>query len=516
MAQAQSESASPKIIPKGTPLDGELGNVSVMSYNLLAPLFVRPIDLRTGAVQPFAAFQWAEPANEVLDWEVRQPRLLAELKASGADVLCLQEVQFERLEGSEEFGLPSWLRELSEYEAELPSQTALQQMAERKQAGLNAEVAIGTAVLYKRSRLQQAGSSFSSTNTRVGACVRGVEGSQLTHLGPTVFFSVHLDATTEEKRVDQLLNCLDLARQVGSREVVIAGDMNTECLTGSCVASILADMPQPSAEDLARECASARRLGAEAEADDDEDEAEAAAAKAKLTSGSSKSDAKDKPIKAAKTTPAATASGADEPLEGVPTSEQLDEWQKLRQKVLDAVAAKRVSLGRVPTGATRASWDHGKDSGPCVSWRLDHIFFTPRSLRLDMAWETLESDPTSAEVGLPNRQCPSDHLPVAASFAPSPAPSLDAEAEAVLIARIGAMERSQLQAREDLEQEMAKVEPKIKSTDAASSSTAQEKGKKKGKEKPPPEVIAWIQEKRRRLRELKAAQLEERQALPQG
>lgn len=31
----------------------------VLSYNLLAPAFVRPVDLRTGEIQPFAAFQWA-------------------------------------------------------------------------------------------------------------------------------------------------------------------------------------------------------------------------------------------------------------------------------------------------------------------------------------------------------------------------------------------------------------------------------------------------------------------------
>ena len=30
----------------------------VLSYNLLAPAFVRPVDLRTGAVQAYAAFEW--------------------------------------------------------------------------------------------------------------------------------------------------------------------------------------------------------------------------------------------------------------------------------------------------------------------------------------------------------------------------------------------------------------------------------------------------------------------------
>ena len=52
--------------------------------------YVRPIDKRTGKVQDFAAFGWAEPADSVLNWEARNPRLLSELFNSDADVLCLQ------------------------------------------------------------------------------------------------------------------------------------------------------------------------------------------------------------------------------------------------------------------------------------------------------------------------------------------------------------------------------------------------------------------------------------------
>eukprot|EP00966_Prymnesium_polylepis_P006392 146432-Prymnesium_polylepis.1 len=79
------------VLSKLTPLDACLTRLSVLSYNLLAPLYVRPIDERTGSVQSFAAFEWAEPAAERLDWSSRQPRLLAELQASRADVICLQE-----------------------------------------------------------------------------------------------------------------------------------------------------------------------------------------------------------------------------------------------------------------------------------------------------------------------------------------------------------------------------------------------------------------------------------------
>ena len=95
------------LLPKGSPLDACLARLSVLSYNLLAPLYVRPIDERTGGIQSFAAFEWAEPAAERLDWDVRRPKLRSELLASRADVICLQEVQYEADEDGA-FFLPNW------------------------------------------------------------------------------------------------------------------------------------------------------------------------------------------------------------------------------------------------------------------------------------------------------------------------------------------------------------------------------------------------------------------------
>ena len=86
-----------EVLARNTPVDVDPSRLSVLSYNLLAPCYVRPIDERTGGVRSFAAFQWAEPANEVLDWEKRRPRLLAELQQCRADVIALQEVQFEKV-----------------------------------------------------------------------------------------------------------------------------------------------------------------------------------------------------------------------------------------------------------------------------------------------------------------------------------------------------------------------------------------------------------------------------------
>ena len=121
--------------------------LTIASYNLLAPIYVRPIDERTGTVQGFAAFEWA--SAEDLDWERRRPRLLAELEASKADVICLQEVQFERIPGKadddeDEYVLPSYLR-LDNYECILPDKRPLREMALRNERVLRVRAPVGNA-----------------------------------------------------------------------------------------------------------------------------------------------------------------------------------------------------------------------------------------------------------------------------------------------------------------------------------------------------------------------------------
>ena len=260
-------------VPRGTSLRAAPGHLSLLSYNLLAPLYVRPIDQRTGNVQAFAAFPWAEPADKVLDWTARQPRLHAELCASEADVIALQEVQFEtRGDGDgETFALPTWL-DLDGYCAAIPPQRDLQAMAARNERVLASRTAIGNALLYRTDRLvrvednggggggsgggsggsgkvsggksggQPNAKPRSDTTTRVGACLRGRPDSSLAALEPLAIFCVHLDATSEEQRVKQLGKCLEQARtHFGTRSVLIAGDMNTELLPGSCVRAYLTE-----------------------------------------------------------------------------------------------------------------------------------------------------------------------------------------------------------------------------------------------------------------------------------
>ena len=262
-AAAASHQAKALARPRGTRLDSDPSRLSILSYNLLAPLYVRPIDQRTGAVQSFAAFQWA--SDEDLEWETRRAQLRWELESAGADVICLQEVQFEWEKGAAAsaaapgdhqqqdddkdnpglFKLPRWLR-LPGYRVRIPGQRELQQIASRNARVLCHEAAIGNALLWRSDRLELAREAEEAApkkareqeTTRVGACLQGAPGSPLEGaLGATAVFSVHLDAKSEAQRVSSLHKCLEITRAMRTRQALIAGDMNSELLPGSCVAA---------------------------------------------------------------------------------------------------------------------------------------------------------------------------------------------------------------------------------------------------------------------------------------
>jgi hypothetical protein len=561
-----------------------------------------------GKVQAFAAFPWAEPADEVLAWEVRWPKILAEIKAAQADVVCLQEVQFEPdfLAGNPSPGattgaaaavgvgetkaaaapaapvaayrLPSWLDSLLKeegYRAHFADQSGLLQMAERNERVLGKAAPVGNAVLYRTDRLElcspdnnnnnnntaaaaavttaseavvvpspveagrsegvcnsetgkkakklkkkssapasaekassaaaaNGGSSSSSsgtkdTTTRVGLCLQGRAGSALEGLlGPTAVFSVHLDATSEEQRCKQLGKCLSAARLMGNkhggtRQVVVAGDFNSELWKGSCVEGFLHDnggngddgsttstsqgrggvgaeatsvasfssSSSPTQEELARECACALRLTSDDGGGDGDEDGDG-----------KKGDGDGQGVGEGA---GGTSGGGVAPLAPPlhPSPEQMAAWLALRSGVLETCKRHRVRLRRCPAGSTRAAYDHGRNQGPCMSWRLDHILYssaeeflssdvetlttttitkeaakgaaaTPSNATANDAtastvnaataataglvctqvWAGLEDDQASAASGLPNRSCPSDHLPVACSFKCSLVPSL--------------------------------------------------------------------------------------------
>ena len=369
--------------------------VSVLSYNLLAPAYVRPVDKRTGTVQSFAAFEWCTDA--AVDWSARRPMLRSELLACDADVICLQEVEFEAVGSSgeaaveaETYTLPAWLR-LDGFRWVIPDQAAMAQMAQRNARVLGAPAAIGNALLYRTDRLERVSEGDASVDGGSTRCVvallRG-SAERLSALEPTAFCSVHLDATSEAKRVQQLLKCIaGVRRKRGTRSVVVAGDMNTELPRGGAVETLLGS--------------------ASSAADDDGDDGGDAIA----------------------------AACAIDTRGRAPSAAELASWIALRRASRAEAAALRLRLARAPTGATRAGYDHDAGAAAekrCAAWALDHIVYSTRTLRLRAVWETLEVDDASRAEGLPNARCPSDHLPVAALFDIVPAAALDAAARAAL------------------------------------------------------------------------------------
>ena len=179
--------------------------ISVASFNLLAPLYIRPIDQRTGKVQPFASFDWIseEDTDRILGNEHRLPRLLHSLQSCGCDFICVQELQLEREEESKvdgqqlargkrsrkedcecdtssisstspKFVIPKWIKPLIQrsnssdesfghYDIILPPQAELEKIAERNRRVLLADVAITNAIFYKSAKWTSIESVHSAT-----------------------------------------------------------------------------------------------------------------------------------------------------------------------------------------------------------------------------------------------------------------------------------------------------------------------------------------------------------------
>jgi endonuclease/exonuclease/phosphatase family metal-dependent hydrolase len=412
---AMSAEQSPNILQKGTPLSNDPSRLSILSYNLLAPIYVRPIDSRTGKVQEFAAFAWAEPAEEVLEWNMRMPKLVEELKTSQADVICLQEIQFEKNKNNDKFELPLYLQQLEGYDYRIGAESSLKEIADRNKRVLNNEVAVGNAILWKTNRLEpiinlneNSSSSIKDANTRVAMCFKGLQGGGLDHLDKISIISVHLDATSEEQRIKQLSKALEIGRHLGTRNIIIAGDMNTECLPGSCVVEMINNhnvvkgyVTMSEQQQDAPACEGG--VGAE----------EQTIVKQDLFST-------EEPTKEQIIEECISAYRLDK--NEIVKDEMIQQWNLLRTQAKEIPMKYRIpNLKRVLTGETRAAHDHGtlsegEEKPSFKSWKLDHILYNHDFLTCVERWSTLEHDLESSNIGLPNKKCPSDHLPIAAIF----------------------------------------------------------------------------------------------------
>ena len=77
--------------------------VSVLSWNILAPIFVRC---------PSAPYSWFEYAKEEhVDWEMRRNKIVSMLLNLNADVVTLQEVQYTMEGPGQPPSAPDWFGE---------------------------------------------------------------------------------------------------------------------------------------------------------------------------------------------------------------------------------------------------------------------------------------------------------------------------------------------------------------------------------------------------------------------
>ena len=233
----------PSTIPKyphGSSMVTTTGNnndkvISVASFNLLAPLYIRPIDQRTGKVQPFASFDWVsdEDTDRILGNEHRLPRLLHSLQSCGCDFICVQELQLEREEesnvddsshqqhlargkrsrkesdtssissSSPKFVLPKWITPLiqtpntndesaGQYNIILPPQAELEKIAERNRRVLLADVAITNAIFYKSAKWTSIESIHSATTCIAQTFNKRGNDNDASIDDPIVITSIHL------------------------------------------------------------------------------------------------------------------------------------------------------------------------------------------------------------------------------------------------------------------------------------------------------------------------------------
>ena len=495
-------------IPYGTPLGAtsQSNTISISSFNLLAPLYVRPIDQRTGEIQPFAAFEWVKD-DDLLRDETRLPRLLTCLETCDTDFICVQELQLERanqnsIDSSENtqrqpFVIPSWIKPLlskSNYEIILPPQQQLDKIAERNRRVLLADAAVTNAIFYKSNRWvphtcnKLTDKEYEHTNTCIIQAFRSVDQDEAS----IVISSIHLDASREEKRCAQIQRCLGRAKTSSSHPyalpLVIAGDYNCELSLGSCVNAFLTNnTPNDN------------------------------------TGTTSNIDGEEIDSKLDQYMRTECAAALRIPLDSV-TSDQAKQWDSLYEDVRTYVYDNCWMLNRAETGYTRMALDHDDSSRNAssqstdlslVPWKLDHFVFTSNTLEVIQYWSTLEDDAESSKTGLPNARVPTDHLPLAAVFKIRPHPKLDDAQKKQLLASLEELELKQCtQTRNTnatIDNEKISLEEKLE---------LQQQGKiveqSKRKKKPHPEMIQHIRQSRALKKQLKQTQIEERREFVSG
>ena len=371
---------------------------------------------------------------------------------------------------------------------------------------LLADTAITNAILYKRNKwkpydycnnTKEEKSVFASNNKCVTQAFIPVNEKGGDINDPIVITSIHLDACNEEKRVQQLQQCLEHSISSSTTcyhpSCIIAGDYNAELFAGSCLNAFLA-------KDEVVDLNSIKKAHTE-DADYSDNRVKECAISLRLFSGET------------------------------PTADQMKSWDTLHESVTTFIDDKYIFLKRVGTGCTRVAYDHDADVSQNAEnlersmkqWHLDHIVYTPTTLLPIKRWSTLEEDELSSKVGLPNNNIPTDHLPIAALFERKPHPQLSEEAKEKLLSLLNGIENRQAielntqheeseRIRSELEHAHLEKQRKVAAESNKSSEQQQQQSTKKKKKKaqPPPEIIQHVRSSRQELKELKMKQRHER------
>lgn len=196
------------------PTDGLKEEISVLSWNILAPCYVLPHLLRSQKiVDDF------DLVTEYMDWSYRSPRIVERISQEAADIVCLQEVQLDLWES---------LRD------ELKMNGYRVSVVQEVNRGLQ----VTTVILLHDRRLQEW--KVTKVESRSRVLLVTLECRQLPNSEPYFIFiaNVHLSAGRKEsvtryQQVKSLLQRLVLHTQRSSVPqlkdplVILMGDWNT-------------------------------------------------------------------------------------------------------------------------------------------------------------------------------------------------------------------------------------------------------------------------------------------------
>lgn len=203
---------------------GGLNRIRLLSWNLLAPVFCRPKGSVPG---DFAFFDWS--SEESLKWERRRALIESRLRSEDADVIALQEVQFDTEEDVEhqifKVRVPEFLGGMG-YDAVVPGHTAAdwKHQADRNERVLDVPAVTGVAILFRPTVFALENQATTSR------CLLAV----LRHLASNQLYSVacvHLEGHPDlgDLRRKQLMSIVKKARSKGGEaaHLILVGDFNS-------------------------------------------------------------------------------------------------------------------------------------------------------------------------------------------------------------------------------------------------------------------------------------------------